>query len=100
MNELPFLLTASALSELESILLAKKIPEGYGVRIGIKGSGCAGVSYVIGFDTPSSEADKMYQNGTLQFFIAKKHLLYISGLTVDFVDNSEERGFVFEHVAF
>ncbi|MDB5272192.1 MAG: iron-sulfur cluster assembly accessory protein [Chitinophagaceae bacterium] len=87
------------MSELESILLAKKIPEGYGVRIGIKGSGCAGVSYMIGFDTPS-EADKMYQNGTLLFFIAKKHLLYISGLTVDFIDNSEERGFVFEHAAF
>ena len=99
MSELPFLLSASALSELESILLSKKIPEGYGVRLGIKGSGCAGVSYVIGFDTPS-ESDKIYQSSKLNFFVAKKHLLYISGLTIDFIDTNEERGFVFEHQSF
>ena len=99
MGELPFLLSASASSELESILLSKKIPEGYGVRLGIKGSGCAGVSYVIGFDT-EAEGDKVYQNETLTFLVAKKHLLYISGLSIDFVDTNEERGFVFEHQSF
>lgn len=99
MNDLPFLLSATALSELESILLSKKIPEGYGVRLGIKGSGCAGVSYVIGFDTATAD-DKTYQNGKLNFFVAKKHLLYISGLSIDFIDNNEERGFIFEHQSF
>jgi iron-sulfur cluster assembly protein len=99
MSELPFQLSASALSELESILLSKKIPEGYGVRLGIKGSGCAGVSYVIGFDTPA-EGDKLYQSGKLHFVVARKHLLYISGLVIDFVDTNEERGFVFEHLSF
>lgn len=99
MNELPFLLSDSALSELESILHSKKIPEGYGVRLGIKGSGCAGVSYVIGFDTASDE-DKIYQSGKLNFFVAKKHLLYISGLSIDFIDTNEERGFIFEHQSF
>ncbi len=99
MSELPFLFSASALSELESILLSKKIPEGYGIRLGIKGSGCAGVSYVIGFDTPS-EGDKIYESEKLHFVVAKKHLLYISGLTIDFIDTNEERGFVFEHHSF
>jgi iron-sulfur cluster assembly protein len=99
LNELPFLLSASALSELESILLSKKIPEDYGVRLGIKGSGCAGVSYVIGFDTVSKD-DKIYQGGKLNFFVAKKHLLYISGLSIDFIDTNEERGFIFEHQSF
>ncbi len=99
MNELPFLLSASALNELESILLSKKIPEGYGVRLGIKGSGCAGVSYVIGFDTVT-EGDKIYRSDTLVFLIAKKHLLYISGLSIDFMDTNEERGFFFEHHSF
>ncbi len=99
MSELPFLLSASALSELESILLSKKIPEGYGVRLGIKGSGCAGISYVIGFDTPSEE-DRIYENGNLYFVVAKKHLLYISGLAIDFIDTNEERGFLFEHQSF
>jgi iron-sulfur cluster assembly protein len=99
LSELPFLLSAVALTELESILLSKKIPEGYGVRLAIKGSGCAGVSYVIGFDAPSDK-DKTYQIGQLLFFIEKKHLLYITGLSIDFVDTPEERGFLFEHDSF
>jgi iron-sulfur cluster assembly protein len=98
-SELPFVLSAAAQSELQSILLSKKIPEGYGVRLGIKGSGCAGVSYVIGFDK-ASEEDKSYPSETLHFLVAKKHLLYISGLSIDFVDNDEERGFIFEHHSF
>ncbi|HSZ71290.1 MAG TPA: iron-sulfur cluster assembly accessory protein [Cytophagaceae bacterium] len=99
MNELPFLLSENASNELESILLSKKIPSGYGVRLAIKGSGCAGVSYSIGFDTPL-DTDKIYHYKSLTFFIAKKHLLYINGLSIDFIDTSEERGFVFEHSAF
>ena len=99
MSELPFYISTPAFTELSSILLSKKIPEGYGVRIGIKGSGCAGVSYVIGFDQPTSD-DKAYTLNNVSFFIAKKHLLYISGLTIDFIDSLEERGFVFEHASF
>ena len=99
MNDLPFQLSSSALNELESILLSKKIPEGYGVRLGVKGSGCAGVNYVIGFDQATPD-DKTYRKGTLEFFVAKKHLLYISGLSIDFIDSNEERGFVFEHQSF
>ena len=99
MGELPFLLSEAASNELESILLSKKIPAGYGVRLAIKGSGCAGVSYSIGFDTPD-DTDKIYHQEKLTFFISKKHLLYISGLSIDFIDTNEERGFVFEHSAF
>ncbi len=99
MSEIPFHLSSSALAELESIWRSKKIPEGYGVRVGIKGSGCAGVSYVIGFDQPAPD-DKIYQEKHVPFFIAKKHLLYISGLKIDFIDTPEERGFIFEHESF
>jgi iron-sulfur cluster assembly protein len=99
LSELPFHITPSAFNELNSILISKKIPEGYGVRIGIKGSGCAGVSYVIGFDQPTID-DKTYKKDLVSFIIAKKHLLYISGLHVDFIDSIEERGFIFEHASF
>lgn len=99
MSEIPFQLSNTASAELESIWVSKKIPDGYGVRIGIKGSGCAGVNYVIGFDQATPE-DKIYQEKNMPFFIAKKHLLYISGLKIDFIDTPEERGFVFEHESF
>lgn len=99
MSEIPFQLSIAAVAELEAILVSKKIPEGYGVRIGIKGSGCAGVSYVIGFDIPSAD-DRTYQQENIALFVAKKHLLYISGLKIDFIDSIEERGFVFEHDSF
>ncbi len=99
MSDLPFQVSIAALSELETIVVSKKIPAGYAVRVGIKGSGCAGVSYIIGFDTRSAD-DKTYHFKGVDFLIAKKHLLYISGLTIDFLDTNEERGFVFEHESF
>lgn len=99
MYELPFHISPFARKELETILFSKKIPSGYGIRIGIKGSGCAGVNYIIGFDL-ANDADKIYESEALQFIVAKKHLLYISGLSIDFIDTNEERGFIFEHQSF
>ena len=54
--------------------------------------------YKARFDIELPEMTAMLVN--LRTIVIEKHLLYISGLTVDFVDSSEERGFVFEHAAF
>jgi iron-sulfur cluster assembly protein len=98
-NILPFHISPLALDELKSIIQAKKIPTGYGVRIGIKGSGCAGVNFIIGFDECAAD-DKTFEHEGVFFYISKKHLLYVSDLHVDFINTLEERGFIFEHQAF
>ena len=46
----PVLLSARATEEVKKIFATKDIPEGYGLRVGVRGGGCSGMSYVLGFD--------------------------------------------------
>ena len=93
-KELPVTITEKALQEIIKIREKKSIPEKYGLRIGIKGGGCAGVSYLLGFDTPTNEDGKFDLNG-LQVFISKKHTMHVVGLTLDFHEGTDARGFMF-----
>ncbi len=72
----------------------KKIPAGYGLRLAVKGGGCSGISFVIGFDQPK-EGDAIFDEEGIPVFIEKKHFLHLAGMQVDFVNNERERGFVF-----
>lgn len=95
MKILPVHLTESARKEICSIMEKKKIPVGYGLRLAVKGGGCAGISFVIGFDKPG-ESDEKFMEDEIPVFIEKKHFLHLAGMKVDFVDSETERGFVFE----
>jgi iron-sulfur cluster assembly protein len=93
-NFVPVEISNSAMAEIKNIILNKNIPTNYGLRIGIKGAGCSGVSYLIGFDL-KKEGDEEYLIEDTPVYIEKKHLMYLIGLKVDFVNDAEERGFIF-----
>jgi len=94
LRRLPVLLTDRAREEVYDIFIHKKIPIGYGLRIGVKGGGCAGVTYVIGFDQPKKN-DDVFVTENFTILIEKKHLMHLLGLKVDFIDTDKERGFLF-----
>lgn len=93
-KQLPIYITDRARAEVSHIFEHKNIPKGYGLRIGVKGGGCAGISYLIGFDKPKPTDDK-FEDGPLTILIEKKHLMHLLGLKIDFVDTDLERGFIF-----
>ncbi len=95
-KKLPVFLTDRACEEVVHIQNRKNIPAGYGLRIGLKGGGCAGYTYVIGFDKPKP-ADDLFETGLFQVLIEKKHLMHLLGIKVDFIDSDTERGFLFTH---
>ena len=92
--DIPLNITDKAFQEIERIMKQKNIPGIYGLRIGIKGGGCAGISYLLGFDTPASD-DQTFNFQGLQVHIAKKHIMYLFGLRLDFHEGSDARGFIF-----
>ena len=94
LKSLPVKITSSALAEIKQIVERKKIPKDYGLRIGMKGSGCAGTSFIIGFDK-KKEGDEVFELNGLVIYIEKKHVMYLFGVEVDFTENEVERGFVF-----
>lgn len=92
----PIILTEGAISEVKTLLIEKNVPEGYGLRIGVKGGGCAGFSYLIGFDK-ESEKDHVYRIEGFKVIIEKAHELYLDGTELDFLDGLENRGFQFNN---
>ena len=92
----PVDLTARASEEIRKIMETKEIPEGFGLRIGVKGGGCSGMSYVLGFDR-RREHDAEFEVEGVTVFIDKRHGLYLLGTTIDYHDGLNARGFTFEN---
>ena len=93
-NLLPVEISKKAMHEIHAIMKTKNIPEHYALRIGIKGGGCSGVSYMLGFDE-GSESDDEYLYDGLKVIIDKKHMMYLVGKSLDFHEEKHEMGFVF-----
>ena len=56
----PVSISEKAMKEVKAIMSKKGIPKNYGLRVGIKGAGCAGISYLVGFDK-KKESDVAYE---------------------------------------
>lgn len=86
-------LTPIAVSEVKRILEKQSNPQ-TGLRLGVKGGGCSGLSYAMEFDT-QKEADNVFEFEGLKVFVDPKSYLYLSNTTLDFCDGLEGRGFKF-----
>jgi iron-sulfur cluster assembly protein len=95
MLDLPISFSENAISEIEYILKEKNIPEGYSLRIGVKGGGgCGGATFVLGFDQ-KTEHDKEYKVNDFTVIIDKRHFMFLIGTLVDFEEGQQARGFTF-----
>lgn len=91
---IPVSISPEAVREIKHIMQHKNIPANYGLRVGIRGAGCSGVSYVLGFDK-QKEQDNAYEVEGIPVYVEKKHLMYLIGLEITFYDGEDARGFTF-----
>ena len=92
----PILLTEGAVAQLTLIRQQENIPDDHYLRVGVKGGGCSGFTYVLGFDTPQDNDDMFEING-VRVVMNKAHAIYLLGMEVDFVAGLENRGFKFNN---
>ncbi|MEP7220595.1 MAG: iron-sulfur cluster assembly accessory protein [Bacteroidota bacterium] len=90
-------LTEKAVAEVMKIMEQNSIPETYGLRVGVKGGGCSGLSYTLGFDAEKRDGDKLIEQDGVRMFIDGKSLFYLMGTQLDFTDGLNGRGFVFNN---
>jgi iron-sulfur cluster assembly protein len=95
-EEVPVILTAGALKEVRSLLKQLNVPAGHGLRLGVKGGGCSGFSYILGFDQ-ATEQDHVYQVEEVTVMVDKSQELYLHGTELDFKQGLDNRGFVFNN---
>ncbi|MDX1911406.1 MAG: iron-sulfur cluster assembly accessory protein [Saprospiraceae bacterium] len=92
----PISLTEEAIAQLHQIRRQENIPGDYCLRVGVKGGGCSGFSYVLGFDKIQENDDTFEVNG-MQVVMNKAHAIYLLGMEVDFHNGLDNRGFTFEN---
>lgn len=87
----PIQLTEKARTEIKTTLEANKIPDTYGLRVGLRGGACSG-SFMLGFDT-ATEHDQTYLINGIKVLIDKRHLMYVIGVSVDFEEGVNGSGY-------
>ncbi len=86
-------LTPAAESEVRRLLGEEDKP---GLRLGIKGGGCSGLSYSLEF-TDEKDGDTVIDFEDFKIFLDRKSTIYLSGITLDYQSGLEGRGFVFRN---
>lgn len=88
-------LTDRATKEIRRIIEEQKMVEATALRVGVKGGGCSGFSYTLGFDDQISEVDQITEVEGVRVVCDPKSFLYLNGTQIDFEDNLMGRGFKF-----
>ncbi len=86
-------LTPEAIAEAKR-MIEKEKRQGQGLRLGVKGGGCSGLSYFMNFDQ-KKEKDNEFEFEGLPVYVDQKSLLYLNGTTLDYMDTLQEKGFRF-----
>lgn len=92
----PVSLTEGAVVEVKNLLHQLNVPAGHGLRLGVKGGGCSGFSYILGFDMPK-DTDNTFEVEGVLVMIDKAEELYLYGTELDFKQGLDNRGFIFNN---
>lgn len=90
-------ITEKAAKEVRQIRSENSIPETFGLRVGVKGGGCSGLTYTLGFDADAKEGDTVIEEHGIRLFVDGKSLFYLMGTELDFSNGLNGKGFVFNN---
>jgi iron-sulfur cluster assembly protein len=72
-------------------------PQTGGLRVGVQGGGCSGLSYAMRLDTQARDRDKVFEEFGARIFVDPKSLLYLNGTTLEYEETLMRQGFVFQN---
>jgi len=92
----PVTLTAGAITEIRKLMTAEGFDTAQRLRVGVKGGGCSGMTYILGFDLPK-ENDSHFEVDGIACIMDRSHEMYLYGMQVDWQDGLNNRGFTFKN---
>jgi iron-sulfur cluster assembly accessory protein len=92
----PINFTDSAIAKVKEIM-AQQNPVPAGLRVGVVGGGCSGFSYSMSFENGGGLMDKTFDFDGLKVFVDATSLMYLKGVSVDYIETLEAAGFKFEN---
>jgi len=87
-------LTENAIKEVKRLLQKQEKPD-LALRLNVKSGGCAGMEYLLNFDTEKKEWDEQFQFDGVRVLVDAKSMLYLDGITVDYSYDLVNGGFRF-----
>ena len=87
-------ISEKAATRIRALSAEKATPRG-GLRLGVKGGGCSGMSYNLEFDSEMGPHDKVFEIDGITVVVDKKSYLYLNGTTLDYVQQGLTGGFTF-----
>ena len=92
----PVSFTQGALLEIKRLMQEPGFDTSQQLRVGVKGGGCSGMTYVLGFDTQKPN-DRVYQFEGMSFLMDPAHELYLLGMEINWQGGLNSRGFTFRN---
>ena len=92
----PVTLTPGAIAAVRKLMAANDFDKTQSLRIGVKGGGCSGMTYVLGFDH-KEDNDNAFSIEDINCLMNPSHEIYLHGMLVDYQDGLNNRGFVFKN---
>jgi iron-sulfur cluster assembly protein len=90
-------LTEKAAEEIDKIKKENNIPGEHALRVGVKGGGCSGLSYMLAFEEGQREGDIVIEDKGIKVLIDQRSLMYLRGTVLDYTDGLSGRGFIFNN---
>jgi iron-sulfur cluster assembly protein len=91
-------LTERAAKKIVALLAKEGVSsETGGLRLGVQGGGCSGLSYVMRLDTQPRDRDKIFEEFGARIFVDPKSLIYLNGTTLEYEETLMRQGFVFQN---
>ncbi len=92
------IITETAAREIKTIIKQQELDaENVRLRVGVKGGGCSGFSYLLDLTEQQRETDELFEEHDIKVVCDPKSYLYLNGTTIDFKDEVMGRGFVFNN---
>ena len=88
-------ITEKAKKRVEELRQAEGLDTSYGLRIVVKGGGCAGFVYELDFENQRKENDQVFYDKGITFYVDTKSLLFVIGTTLDYSEGLSGKGFHF-----
>lgn len=95
-NKAPVALTSSAVNEIKRLMNEEGFDSEKYFRIGVKGGGCSGMSYLLGFEH-KTEKDEIFELEGISSIINPAHSIYLANMEIDWEGGLNSRGFIFNN---
>jgi iron-sulfur cluster assembly protein len=89
--------TEKAATKIREMLAKQGLPESGGLRLGVQGGGCSGLSYALRVETEARSRDKVIEEHGARVFVDPRSYAYLEDTTLDYEETLMRQGFIFQN---